>query len=91
MAALISLLQELAQEIGNLTSAGKCEGLIAHIELAQHEASKKDPDPGRIKRALDAIKSGAEGIEQGSKIIALCKKAYNVLAPLLGLPPSPLI
>jgi hypothetical protein len=36
------------------------------------------------------VKSGAEGLEHGGTIITLCNKAYNVVAPLLGLPPSPL-
>ncbi len=91
LAVLIPLLQELAQEIGNLSSAEKRDELIAHVELAKHEAGKKDnPDPGRIKRALDVVKSGAEGLEHGGKIIALCNKTYNAVAPLLGLPPSPL-
>lgn len=91
LAALIPLLRELASEIGSLPSAEKRDELTAHVELAQHEADKKDnPDPGRIKRALDVVKSGAEGLEHGGKIITLCNKAYNVIAPLVGLPPSPL-
>lgn len=91
LAALIPLLQELAREIGAHPSAAKRDALTAHVELAQHEADKKNAaDPGRIKRALDVIKSGAEGLEQGGRILALCHKAYNVLAPLLNLPSSPL-
>ncbi|MBK8908176.1 MAG: TIR domain-containing protein [Rhodospirillales bacterium] len=91
LAALTSLLQELAKEIAAHPSAEKRDELTAHVELAQHEAGKKEAaDPNRIKRALDVIKSGADGLEQGGKILALCHKAYNVLAPLLNLPSSPL-
>ena len=89
LAALVPLLQELGQEIGKLPSADKRDELTAHVELAQHEAHNA-ANPGRIKRALEVIKSGAEGLDQGGKIITLCNKAYNVIAPLLGLPPSPL-
>ncbi len=98
LAALIPLLQELAREIAAHPTAEKRDDLTAHVELAQHEAGKKEAaDPNRIKRALDVIKSGAEGLksgaeglEQGGRILALCHKAYNVLAPLLNLPSSPL-
>jgi internalin A len=88
---LVPLLQELAQEIARLDSGGKRNKLAAHIEDAQREAGQNTAtSPGGIKGALDAIKSSAEGLEQSGKIISLCNKAYNVIAPLLSLPPSPL-
>jgi hypothetical protein len=91
LAVLIRLLQELAQEIGKLASAEKRDELTAHVELAQQQAGKKDnPDLGCIKRALAVVQSGAEGLEHSGKVIALCNKVYNVVAPLLGFPLSPL-
>lgn len=92
LADLMPLLQELEAEINKLPSTQKRDDLAAHVEVAQHEAAKTDKprDAGRIKRALDVVKSGAEGLENSGKIITLCNKAYNVLAPLLGFPPSPL-
>jgi hypothetical protein len=65
--------------------------LAAHVQAAQAEAERQDKaDAGRIQRALDAVRSGAEVLENGGKIVELCNKAYGVLAPFLGLPPSPL-
>ncbi|MBX3516760.1 MAG: TIR domain-containing protein [Rhodospirillales bacterium] len=91
LAELMALLQHLIEEIGKLPAGDGRDALTAHVELAQHEAGKKDQaEPGRIKRALDVVKSGAEGLEQGGKIIALCSEAYNALAPFLGLPQPPL-
>lgn len=91
LAELVPLLQHLVDEIGRLPSGERRDALTAHVELAQHEADKKDEaDPGRIKRALDVVKSTAEGLEQVGKIIALCSKAYNALAPFVGLSQSPL-
>lgn len=91
LAELIPLLQHVLDEIAKLPAGNRRDALTAHIELAQHEAGKKDKaEPGRIKRALDVVKSTADGLEQGGKIIALCSEAYNALAPFLGLPQSPL-
>lgn len=90
-AALLPIFQALQQEIGRVTDIHRREALNDHIELAQIEAGKPaNADPGRIKRALDAIGRGAEGLENGGTIIGLCNKAYNALAPLFGLPSSPL-
>ena len=88
---LMPLLRELAQEIERLPPIEKRDELAAHVELAQHEVGKTDRprDAGRIKRALDVVKAGADGLENSGKIMILCNKAYNVIAPLLGLPPSP--
>lgn len=91
LAALSPLLQELLQAIGEVASPKARQALTAHAETAAAEVSTPDkPDPSRIKRALDAIKSGADVLDDGGKIITLCNKAYQVLAPFLGLPPSPL-
>ena len=84
-ADLDPVLQQLADEIGKLTAKAKREELGTHLQPARAEAGKAKPDVGRIKRALDAVKSGAEGLEQGSKIIGFCNKAYNVVAPYLNL------
>ena len=88
---LSALLQELAQAISELPSPKARDTLAAHAEAAQTEARMKDKaDPGLIKRALDAIKPAAAVLEGGEKIVSLCNKAYQALAPFLGLPPSPL-
>lgn len=78
------------REIGMLTSAKARDTLAVNAAVAEAEAAKEKPDPDRIKTALEAIKSGAAVLEDGGKIITLCNKAYNLLATLLGLPPSPL-
>ena len=90
LAVVVPLLQDLVQEIGMLTSARARETLAVHAAAAEAEVVKEKPDPGRIKTALEAIKSGAAVLEDGGKIITLCNKAYRLVAPLLGLPPSPL-
>ena len=90
LAIAIPLLQDLVREIGMLTSAKARDTLAVHAAVAKAEAAEEQPDPDRIKTALEAIKSGAAVLDDGGKIIALCNKAYNLLAPLLGLPPSPL-
>lgn len=91
LAELVPLLRHLVDEIGRLPSGEKRDALTAHVELAQHEATNKDKaDPGRIKRALDIVKSSAEGLENSGKIIALCRRAYDALAPFVGPSQSPL-
>lgn len=91
LAALAPLLQELLTAIAELPSAKARQALTLHVEAAQGElAGKEQRDPGRIQRALDAIKHTAEALEGGEKILTLCNKAYQLLAPLLGLPTPPL-
>jgi hypothetical protein len=90
LAIVVPVLRDLVREIGMLTSAKARDTLAVQAAAAEAEAVKEKPDPDRIKSALEAIKSGAAVLEEGGKIIALCNKAYNFLAPLLGLPPSPL-
>ena len=91
LAALVPLLLELAQAIAKLPSPKARETLAPHVEAARAETERKDKaDPSLIKRALDAIKPAADALEGGEKIVKLCNKAYQVLAPFLGLPPSPL-
>ena len=91
LANLMPLFRELVEEIGRLSSPEKRDELTAHVELAQHEAGKTEKaDIGRIKRAVDVVKFGVEGLENSGRIISLCNGAYKVLAPLLGLPLSPL-
>lgn len=90
LVALTPILQQLAQAIGELPSAKARDTLTAHVQAAQAEAGKPGkPDPGLIRRALDQIKPAAEALDHGEKIVALCARAYQVLAPYLGLPPSP--
>lgn len=50
LAALVPLLQELGKEIGQLSSAEKRGELTAHVELAQHEAVKKDTPDVRVEK-----------------------------------------
>ena len=86
LSALTPLLQELLTAIGELPSAKARETLTPHVQAAQAEIANKDQmEPGRIKRALDAIKPAAEVLEGGEKIVTLCNKAYQLLAPFLGL------
>lgn len=90
LAVLGPLLREIAVAIAELSSPKARETLAAHVRDAEAEAGKKDQaDPGLVKRALDAIKHGGEAIEGGEKIVGLCHKAYQVLAPFLGIPPLP--
>lgn len=90
LAALTPILQQLAQAIGELPSAKARDTLTAHVQAAQAEAGKPGkPDPGLIQRALDQIKPAAEALDHGEKVVALCARAYQALAPYLGLPPSP--
>ncbi|MCM8623294.1 MAG: TIR domain-containing protein [Candidatus Accumulibacter sp.] len=91
LAALLPLVQELLQAIAELSSPRARETLKTHAEVVAAGIAKPEKsDPGRIKQAFDAIKSGADMLEDGGRIIGLCNKAYQVLAPVLGLPPSPL-
>jgi len=91
LSALTPLLAELLREIGDVPLPKAREILAAHIQAAQAEAAKPDkPDPDVIKNALVKVKSGAEMLEDGGKIIGLCNQAYNVLASIFALPPSPL-
>jgi len=91
LSALTPLLAELLLEIDKVSSPKNREKLTAHVQDAQAEAAKPDkPDPDVIKNALVKVKSGAEMLEDGGKIIGLCNQAYNVLASIFALPPSPL-
>lgn len=91
LAALVPLLQELMQAIGELPSPKARAEFTPHVEAAQAEAANKEkPDASLIKKAIDAIKLAAGALEGGAKIVTLCNKAYQFLAPFLGLPPSPL-
>ena len=91
LSALSPVLMQLLDAIGEVPSPRARERLTEHVQAAQREVAKTDkPDPGRIKAALDAIKSGADVLENSGKIIGLCNKAYQFLASFLGLPPSPL-
>lgn len=84
LSVLGPLFQALAGAIGELSSPEARDTLGAHVRVAEAEAGKKDqPNPHLIKRALDAIKPAAEVLEGGEKIVALCNKAYQVLAPFL--------
>ena len=78
------LFQELAGAIGELPLPQGRDTLATHVRVAEAEVGKKDKaDPGVLKRALNVIKPAAEVIEGGEKIVALCNKAYQVLAPFL--------
>jgi len=91
LSVLAPLLQELAQAIAELPSAKARATLTPQAQAAQAEAHKQDqPDPGIIKRALDAIKPAAAVLDNGEKIVALCNRAYQALSQYIGLPPSPL-
>jgi len=91
LSVLAPLLQELARAIGELPSAKARAMLTPHAQAARAEAHEQDqPDPGIIKRALDAIKPAAEVLDSGEKIVALCNRAYQALSQFTGLPPSPL-
>jgi len=84
LAVLGPLLHELAGAIGELSSPKARDTLAAYVRVAEAEAGKKGkPDPGLIRRAIDAIKPAAEVLEGGEKIVGLCHKAYQVLAPFL--------
>ena len=88
--ALVSALQALRQAIDEVPSPRARQKLAQDAEIAQVEAGKKDKgDPKVIKEALDRVRYGAEMLEEGGKILGLCKLAYNPVAPLLGLPPIP--
>jgi hypothetical protein len=90
LSVLVPLLRELAVAIGELPSPKARDTLAAHVQVAEAEVAKKDQaDPGALKSALDAIKPAAEVLEGGEKILTLCHKAYQVLAPFLGLPTLP--
>jgi hypothetical protein len=39
---------------------------------------------------LKVIEVTGKAVDAGSKIINLCNHGYNIVAPLFGLPPSPL-
>jgi len=84
LAVLGPLLRELAGAIGELSSPKARDTLAAHAWVAEAEAGKKGkPDPGLIRRAIDAIKPAAEVLEGGEKIVGLCHKAYQILGPFL--------
>lgn len=85
LAELILLLSQLAHEIAALPTRQARDALTAHLNTAEAEAAKKDKaDCSMITSALDAIKSGAEVLENGGKIVSLSSKAYNVVAPFWG-------
>jgi hypothetical protein len=87
---LLQVLRELIQTVNAQTSHKENTELDRQVGTLAEEAAREKPDAGRVKTALDVIKSGADGLENGGKIIGLCNKAYNIVAPMLGLPPSPL-
>lgn len=85
------ILAELLAAVGEVSSAKARERLAPQIEVVQAESTKDAAaDPKLIESTLKAVKSGAELLEDGGKIISLCNKAYQVLAPAFGLPTSPL-
>ena len=91
LSSLSPMLQQLLAAIGDVPSAKACSRLNEHVHVAQLEVDRNDKaDANRIKGALVAIKSGAEVLENGGKIVTLCNKAYQTLAALLGWPSSPL-
>lgn len=91
LSALTPFLAELLREIGEVPLPKPREILTAHAQAAQAEAVKPDkPDPDVIKNALVKVKASAEMLEDGGKIIGLCNQAYNILASIFALPPSPL-
>ena len=88
---LAPLLRDLVAAVAELPSARAREALIVHAQAAEAEVSAKaEPDVGLVKGTLDKISSAAEAIDSGEKVLALCSKAYKVLAPFLGLPSLPL-
>jgi internalin A len=89
VAAIMPLLEALIREI-QATSLQNREQLVADLRAAEKAQSKGEPEPGRITQVLDAVKASADGLENGGRIISLCTKAYNLIAPALGVPPLPL-
>jgi hypothetical protein len=90
LSALIPVLRDIAAAIAELPSTKARETLGAHAQAAETEVRKGcEPDASLIRRALDAIKSGAEMFDEGAKVVALCEKAYQAVAPYLSLPSSP--
>jgi hypothetical protein len=84
LSVLVPLLQELAAAIGELSSARARDALAVHVRAAELEVAKKgEADPGVLKRALDDIEVTAKALEGGEKILTLCHKVYQVLAPFL--------
>ncbi len=87
LSALTPVLQELLAAIAELPSAKARETLTQHVQTAQNALVEQNPpEPGRAKQALDAVNSAAEVLEGGEKILGLCSKLYQLVAPLLGLP-----
>lgn len=85
------ILAELLEAVAAVSSAKARENLASDIEVIRVEAAKGDTaDPKLIESTLELVKSGARVLDDGGKIISLCNKAYQVLAPVFGLPPSPL-
>jgi hypothetical protein len=90
LADVRSLLEQLRSAIAELPSEKAREKLGEHLAVAEAAAAGAKPDPGAIKSALELIKPAADVLEGGAKIASLCNKVYNLVAPMLGLPPSPL-
>jgi hypothetical protein len=88
LAALAPLLAALLIEIRNSPKDEGKSALTAKVQEVQTEAAKAKPDPKAIGTAVESIKNTAEVLGYGEKIALLCTKAYDVVAPCLGLPPS---
>lgn len=89
VAAIMPLLEALIREL-QATSLQNRERLVADLHAAEKAQSKGEPELARTKQVLEAVKASADGLENGGRIISLCTKAYNLIAPALGVPPWPL-
>jgi hypothetical protein len=91
LAELEPLARELLALVEALAPSGIRDKLKPEADTVVAEVVKGgQANGGVIKKALAAIKSSADSLEDGGKIIDLCHRAYQVAAPVLGLPPSPL-
>lgn len=83
LAPLTAKLTELQAAIAELASAKAKTAFTGHLQTAQSEIADKDqPDAGIVKQALEAIKMGAEAIDDGEKIVELCMKVLPFLSLL---------
>ena len=80
LSEFVRLLGELGLAINQVNSTKARETLQGHIVQAQTESEKPSPDKNLLQRTLETIKSGADMLEDGGKIIGICSKALEYLS-----------
>jgi hypothetical protein len=91
LADLEALGRELLEAIQALQTDSHKAALAPLADAVAKEAAKGlEADGKKIMDSLKTIEATGKAFDAGAKIFELCNKGYKILAPLLGLPPSPL-